>query len=47
MSQAKAVPQTLSLETIKQRVKADMLWVVISVAIALAAGLAAGNLIKF
>lgn len=47
MSHAKAAPQTLSLETVKQRIKADMLWIAISVAIALAAGLTAGNLIKF
>lgn len=47
MSQAKPVPQTLTLETIKQRVKADMIWVIISVAIALTTGLAVGNLVKF
>lgn len=44
---AQEVLQINDVETIAQRVKKDMLWVAVSVAVAIGIGLVAGNLIKF
>ena len=39
--------QTSNIETVAGRVKKDMTWVIISVVVSLAAGLAVGNFFKF
>ena len=40
-------PRSDSLEVVKERVKGDIKWLLISCAVAIGSGLLAGNLIKF
>lgn len=40
-------PRSDSLEVVMERVKGDMVWLLISCAVAIGSGLLVGNLIKF